>query len=90
MKGPKALTIKQLYDIALNECYDDLHIWVKILNNNHVTPAIIDILDRTGIVAVWCATTSKDEWLIEKDYGKTWLAYVSKPCSVKICVKQKQ
>lgn len=66
------LTLDELREIAESEA--GAHIWVKDLVDGFVTAAI-DVFPGK-VVAVWTCT---NDYCIEEDYGKTWLAYRRKP-----------
>ena len=74
---PKALTFTELKDITF-AARTGPHIWVKHLESEHVSAAIMDIHDIYGYVAVWCAG-NEDDYLTEETYGKKWLAYLEEP-----------
>lgn len=51
------------------------HVWIK-QKDGFITGAVIDIvLDR--VIAIWA--TGRDGIEIEREYGKTWLAYRRPP-----------
>ena len=74
-KKTEPLTVEEFKETA-RICTQ--HIWIKMLDNDFITPAITDCHDILGAVAVWCAGSESD-CLVEKDYGTKWLAYLSPP-----------
>lgn len=81
---PKPLTLEELYYMPCGS-----HIWVKTrqsyIHDGQVEPsdhyvshsAITGYVDDQGLVAIWSAAS--DERLLERDYGKTWWAYLFDP-----------
>ena len=73
------LSIDELYDLC-HEIKDYVgdHIWVKDIMVGTTLACIIDDHYDYGIVALYGAN-DEEEWFLEKDYGKTWVAYLEKP-----------
>lgn len=69
------LTLKELREIAESSEFGS-HIWVKEAGTEFVYAAITDVVNGDGVVAVWNAD---GDWFVERDYGKTWLAYRRPP-----------
>ena len=67
------LPLGELREIAESEEFA-AHIWVKDLTDGFVAAAITDVIQEQ-VAAVW----SCSDYYLEKDYGKTWLAYRHKP-----------
>ena len=73
------LTVADLYKLY-EDPDNDGHVWISL--DGCIFPAILDVYSVDGkgsLVAVWCASTEKESWLWEKDYGTTWVAYPEKP-----------
>lgn len=73
------LTLEELIKLVWDDSntYIGQHIWVKDLNFGVVLACVLDAY-ADGIVAVYGAN-DKEEWFFEKDYGKTWVAYLEEP-----------
>jgi len=83
----EALTLEQLEKLSQE---GGIHIWVQMFHTYFrgnplkrrtyatVAAAITDHVYGLGLVAVWGAG-SDETWLLEKDYGSKWLAYLEKP-----------
>ena len=73
------LSINELYDLchAIKDYVGD-HVWVKDLVVGTTLACVIDSHYDYGIVALYGAV-EEEEWFMEKDYGKTWVAYLEKP-----------
>lgn len=75
-----SLTLRELSELVWNNdsSYIGNHIWVKDLRFGIVLACVLDAYADDGIVAVYGAN-DKEEWFFEKDYGKTWVAYLERP-----------
>lgn len=74
------LTLRELSELVWDNdnSYIGQHIWVKDLRFDLVLACVLDAYADDGIVAVYGAN-DKEEWFFEKDYGKTWIAYLEEP-----------
>lgn len=76
----KALDLEELRD-AYYESDIGLHIYIRernSLNDNFYSfaiPALLDELYGSTLVAIW----AYDSYYYEKDYGRTWIAYLNNP-----------
>ena len=71
------LTLREL-QLEMEERGAGFHAWVKLFPHGTVYAAIIDKHDDYGVVGVWCAGSELD-FLMEFEYGRTWLAFLEKP-----------
>ena len=74
------LTLEELTKLVWDDdnTYIGQQIWVKELKFGIVLACVLDAYTDDGIVAVYGAS-DKEEWFFEKDYGKTWVAYLERP-----------
>ena len=76
----KALSLEELRD-AYYISDMGLHIYIRERNNlgdnfyNFSVPALLDELYGSTLIAIW----AYDSYYYEKDYGKTWIAYLENP-----------
>lgn len=75
---PQPLTIEELQEF-IDSDEEDNAIWVQDMKYDHFTRALLDWDVDRGIFAVWHGDENASDFPIEKDYGKTWLAYRTKP-----------
>lgn len=74
------LSIDELHALLDDNCVGH-HIWVKEINSFYdglVSACVLDNHYAYGLVAVYGAC-DEEEWFIEENYGKTWVAYLEKP-----------
>lgn len=76
----KALSLEELRD-AYYISDVGLHIYIRERDNlgdnfyNFSIPALLDELYGSTLIAIW----AYDSYYYEKDYGKTWIAYLNNP-----------
>lgn len=75
----KALSLEELRD-AYYISDIGLHIFVREADcdgnfHNFAIPALLDELYGSTLIAIW----AYDSYYYEKDYGKTWIAYLENP-----------
>lgn len=76
----KALDLEELRD-AYYESDIGLHIYIRERDefigdfNNFAIPALLDELYGSTLIAIW----AYDSYYYEKDYGRTWIAYLNNP-----------
>ena len=76
----KALSLEELRDAYYNSDVG-LHIYVRERDNvgdyfsYFSIPALLDELYGSTLIAIW----AYDSYYYEKDYGKTWIAYLENP-----------
>ena len=75
---PQPLTIEELHEF-IDSDEEDNAIWVKNMKHDYFTRALLDWDRDRGIFAIWHGDKDTSDFPIEKDYGKTWLAYRTKP-----------
>lgn len=75
---PQPLTIEELQEF-IDSDEEDNAIWVKDMKHDYFTRALLDWDRDRGIFAIWHGDKDTSDFPIEKDYGKTWLAYRTKP-----------
>ena len=75
---PQPLTIEELQEF-IDSDEEDSAIWVKDIEYDHFTRALLDWDRDRRIFAIWHGDKDTSDFPIEKDYGKTWLAYRTKP-----------
>ena len=78
IEEPKPLTLEELQEL-IDSDEEDSAIWVKDIEYDHFTRALLDWDRDRGIFAIWHGDKDTSDFPIEKDYGKTWLAYRTKP-----------
>lgn len=77
-QNPQPLTIEELQEfIDFDE--EDNAIWIKNMEYDYFTRALLDWDRDRGIFAIWHGDKNTSDFPIEKDYGKTWLAYRTRP-----------
>lgn len=77
-ENPKPLTIEELQDF-IDSDEEDNAIWIKDMEYDYFTRALLDWDGERGIFAIWHGGKNESDFPIEKDYGKTWLAYRTRP-----------
>ena len=76
----KALSLEELRDAYYNSDIG-LHIYIRERDNlgdyfsYFSIPALLDELYGSTLIAIW----AYDSYYYEKDYGKTWIAYLENP-----------
>lgn len=71
------LTVEELRELVDTDLEDGRNrIWIWNMEFHHSFPALIDGIIDAGICAVYGAGEVE---YTEKNYGKTWLAYLRKP-----------
>ena len=76
----KALSLEELRDTYYSSDIG-LHIYIRERNNlednfyNFSVLALLDELYGSTLIAIW----AYDSYYYEKDYGKTWIAYLENP-----------
>lgn len=76
----KALDLEELRE-AYYESDIGLHIYIRERNeftgdfSSFAIPALLDELYGSTLIAIW----AYDSYYYEKDYGKTWIAYLKNP-----------
>jgi len=73
--APQPVSMNTLHNYVVEN--GPCHVWVRKNVFGPVFPALVSNHEH-GLVAIWRAG-SKSEWLREKDYGKSWFAYLEKP-----------
>lgn len=77
-QNPQPLTIEELQEF-IDSDEEDNAIWIKDMEYDYFTRALLDWDRDRGIFAIWHGDKDTSDFPIEKDYGKTWLAYRTKP-----------
>lgn len=77
-QNPQPLTIEELQEF-IDSDEEDNAIWIKNMEYDYFTRALLDWDRDRGIFAIWHGDKNTSDFPIEKDYGKTWLAYRTKP-----------
>lgn len=74
MSERKPLTLEELRKLYDFSEFIGAHVLLRVGLSER--EGVIDYRDDDGICAVYAAS---GEWLKEKDYGKTWVAYAAEP-----------
>ncbi len=78
-ENPKPLTLEELQEL-IDSDEEDIAIWIKFIDDdNYFIRALLDWDGERGIFAIWHSGKNTADFPIEKNYGKTWLAYRTKP-----------
>ena len=72
------MTIEELQEF-IDSDEEDNAIWIKDIEYDHFTRALLDWDRDRRIFAIWHGDKNTSDFPIEKDYGKTWLAYRTRP-----------